>query len=117
MYGLDARQDLGFLDNCVLLQVGIGENEIVFRFSGDVVLVVESDFQIDDGIESVSYSNPIEAAGMAAKLVGGTVISAQATPSGNLRINLVGHRSIEVVDSSENFESYQLEWPGGSLVV
>jgi len=117
MYGLDANQTFEFLEGGRLVQLCVGENELIFRFEGDVTLVVESDLRLHDGEKDHLCSSSVEAARAALGLVGDRIKSAHSLPPGTLRLEFDSARWIEIYDSSSEFESYQLTWQHGAIVV
>ena len=117
MFGLDPNQSFEFLERTVLLQLCVGQNELIFRFDGDIELAVESELRIRNSRFDQRFSKSIEAARVAIDFLGREVSAVKARPDGTLNVEFGTAMSIEVYDSSMYYESYTLTWPKGLIVV
>ncbi len=84
MYGLRSDLDLSFLVGPTLLQVCIGENEVVLRFDGNISITIESRFLVRDlsGHDTVFENAPPAAALLVEFLPDSITSSYPAPPSG-----------------------------------
>lgn len=117
MYGLDSDQSLDFLEQAVLLQICVGENELLFRFEGEITLAVESDLRIRQPQLDQLFSSSVEAARIAVDFLGRAVTTVRVAAEGTLVVDFGLGMSLEILDSSSAYESYTLTWPGGEIVV
>lgn len=110
MYGLPSDLDLGFLVGPTLLQVCIGENEVILRFDGDISITIESRFLVRDlsGRETV-FENAPPAAASLLDLLSDSIAEVLGQLDGTLRLSFAKGGILEVYDSSKDYESYQIQ--------
>ena len=110
MYGLPAELDLNFLVGPTLLQVCIGENEVILNFDGEISITIESTFLVRDpnGLETV-FEDSQSAAGSLVKLVSDTIAKVHGQEDGTLRLWFTKGDFLEIYDSFESYESYQIQ--------
>lgn len=117
MFGLNPQQSFEFLEHAALIQICVGENEIVFHFDKEIVLAVESDLRIATSSLDRRFTSSVEAAREALELLGSEVSAVQAHTDGTLTIAFGQTKTLELYDSSPYHESYRVRWPEGSVVV
>lgn len=110
MFGLPRDLDLGFMVGCTLLQVCVGQNEVILRFDREVSITIESRFLVRDphGGEAVVESAPRGVASLVS-LLADSVIDASGNEDGTLRLSFGKGEILEVYDSSKEYESYQIQ--------
>jgi hypothetical protein len=117
VYGLDTTRSFDFLNQALLTQVCVGQNELILRFDGDIVLRVESELRVLIAQRDERFVDPIEASRAIVSFLGHEVTAARAPSRGSLELHFGPSMLIEVFDSSANYESFSLEWPGGAIIV
>jgi cytoskeletal protein RodZ len=117
MYGLPANIDLSFLHGRVLLQLCVGQNEMILNFDEDVSITVESSiaFTFADGTYR-HYTDWKEASHTAGALLGHQITSAKRKYGGTLCVKFDVDWWIEVFDDSQHYESYSIQ-NGSQLIV
>ncbi len=110
MYGLPAELDLNFLVGPILLQVCIGENEVILNFDGEISITIESSFLVRDpnGLEIV-FEDSQSAAGSLVKLISDAIAKVHGQSDGTLRLWFTRGDILEIYDSFESYESYQIQ--------
>lgn len=110
MYGLPSDLDLGFIVGSTLLQVCIGQNEVILRFDMEISITIESRFLVRDpsGHEAVFESAPRGAASLV-NLLAESVVGVNGDEDGTLRLSFGKGGILEVYDASKEYESYQIQ--------
>jgi Family of unknown function (DUF6188) len=110
MYGLSAEHDLSFLMGSTLLQVCIGENEAILRFNNEISITIESKFLVQDssGLKT-TFDDARSAAGPLVKLLSDTITKVLGQRDGTLRLCFTRGDILEIYDSFESYESYQIQ--------
>lgn len=110
MNALPTEHDLGFLVGSTLFQVCIGENEVILRLSAEISITIESSFLIRDssGLES-EFNDSRSSAGSLVKLLSNTVTKVRCQRDGTLSLWFSSGDILEAYDSSEGYESYQIQ--------
>lgn len=119
MYGLSPETDLSPLNGCTLTFVGFGEYQLQLAFSGDTLcaITIEGDYVVTpSGSESTRFSGAVDGAAAVLPLLGHTVTVAEVPIDGTARVGFDDGSLVEVLDSSEHYESYQVNL-GDRLVV
>jgi hypothetical protein len=110
MHGLPADLDLSFLVGPTLLQVCIGENEVILRFDGDVSITIESTFVVrDEGGCETAFECARAAASALVEFLADSITEVLGQRSGTLRLTFSRGGVVEIYDSFEDFESYQIQ--------
>ncbi len=118
MYGLPSSVDLSFLQGTTLLQLCIGENEVVFRLDPDVDIMVATEVRITLLTQIHVTSDSASDAGRSVMhLIGKSVHRALGTRDGTLKLDWDNGESLEIFDTSPFYESYTIHHPGGIIVV
>lgn len=114
MYGLDPDTDLSFIVGRELIQVAVGQYQVILRFTSEVSITIESDIQMDGG-EAIADSRTAGAALL--ELIGAEVEGAAGVADGTLTITWRNARRLTIFDSWSEYESYTVSAPGVTIVV
>jgi hypothetical protein len=120
MYGLRKDLDLNFLSGRELIQVAIGLYQISFRFDEDLAISVEGEFRYFDGQGEWIWKSEQGAAQLAAKtvsLLGATIQSFEGEGNGTLSLVFSNGHRLTILDSSKDYQSYDITRPGSTIVV
>jgi hypothetical protein len=120
MYGLDRNIDLSFLKDREVTHVTIGVYQVIFGFDENVSISVEGGFSYSDGSdESVWKPEPgtSDVAARSVALLGARRDSFKGHENGTLELAFSNGHCLTIPDSSEQYESYQIERPGKTIVV
>ena len=120
MYGLKKEIDLSFLTGRELIQVAIGSFQVQFHFDEDVAVSVEAEFHYFDGQKEWIWrqepSSP-QVAGRTVAILGASVTNFQSSENGTLVLNFSNGHRLTIVDSSKEYESYDITRPGQNIIV
>lgn len=116
MYGLPAKVDLSFLRDATLIQICIGENEVVLNLDPNLSIMIASTIHLKDG-EQRQLEDSREQGTALLPLLGQSVTDVQGARDGTLRLAWDGGTVIEVLDSSKDFESYTIGNGESTIVV
>jgi Family of unknown function (DUF6188) len=120
MYGLKKEMDLSFLNGRELIQIAVGLYHISFRFDEDVAISVEGEFRYFNGQAEWIWKSEQGAAQIAAKtmsLLGTTIERFESHEDGTLTLMFSNGHRLTIVDSSKEYESYDITRPGQTIVV
>ena len=120
MYGLRNDVDLSFLNARELIQVAIGAYQIQFGFDEDVMIYVESQFSYFDGQEEWTWKPEPGGAHVAARtvsLLSATIQNFDRQENGTIILKFSNGGRLTILDSSREYESYQITRPGETIVV
>ena|SRR5437899_6516679 len=120
MHGLQKDIDLSFLNGRELIQVAVGLYQTIFRFDEDVGISVEGEFSYFDGqAEWIWKPEPCSSliAARTVALLGATIESFESNANGTLALTFSNGHRLTLVDSSKEYESYQITRPGETIVV
>jgi len=110
MYGLPSDLDLSFLVGATLLQVCIGANEVILRFDRDASITIESRFSVCDlNGHTIVFDDAPSSAACLAELLSDSITDVLGCPDGTLRLSFAEGGFLEVYDSSNDYESYQIQ--------
>ena len=113
MYGLPESVDLGFLSGSTLVQICVGENDLILNFYKDVSITVESCVGCEDGSGAVQrFGDFRQAAGMLFAFLGQDVRVAVRASQTTLVLEFESGKRIEIYDDSEQFESFVIRYEG-----
>lgn len=117
MYGLPNDIDLDFFVGASLIQVCIGENEVIANLHPDISVMIASNVRLDLHEGEIEAFDDAEALGVALlPLLGGAIVDASGAVDGTLRLTWEGGTTIEILDSYREFESYTVRH-GAELIV
>lgn len=118
MYGLQLGLDLSFFVGSSLSQVCIGANELTLNFDSDVSVTVESRIAITSpGRGTEQFDDLRASAGLLAELLERQVITAEGYPDGTLRLQFETGQILDLYDTSDAYESYQIRHGSEVIVV
>ena len=110
MYGLPDDIDLSFLEGATLLQVCLGENEVILRFDPDLSITIESTFRArTPARQEALFRDPRSAAAVLVELISDVITKAQGRTDGTLRLSFSRGGVLEIYDDSKQYESYQIQ--------
>ncbi len=119
MYGLPSDIDLSFFCGTTLSEVRVTTNDMILTLDeGDVELHIESPIRCayPDGMDR-RYDSLPEAASTVAILLAQTVVSAEGDTDGTLNLGFSGGGHLYVYDDSDHYESYNISYGEGTIVV
>ena len=120
MYGLSRDIDLSFLKGRQVEQVAIGIYQIIFGFDEDVKISVESQFNYFDGQRELVWKPEPSASQIAAQtltLLGATIEKFEGHANGTLELVFSNGCRLTILDSSSEYESYDITRPGQTIIV
>lgn len=120
MYGLSPETDLSPLRGCVLTFIGFGEYQFQLGFSGasNCAITIEGDYVVTSpGLEAARFRKAVDGAAAVLPILGHTVTTAEVPTDGTVRVCFDDGSVVEILDSEEHFESYQINLCGRFLVV
>jgi hypothetical protein len=118
MYGLAENTDLSFLKGKQLLQVCIGCNEVILHFDRDLSINAQTDIGHSSGkVLSAVYKTPIAAAPVLVRFLHESVVNASVVLPGTLILEFSNGEGLEIHDASSQYESYQINYDGKTIVV
>jgi len=120
VYGLGRDIDLSFLKGRLVEQVVIGVYQIAFGFDEDVRISVEGQFDYFDGQRKWVWKPESGGSQIAAKtvtLLGSTIMRFESQANGTLELFFSNGCKLTILDSSKEFESYDITRPGQTIVV
>jgi hypothetical protein len=120
MHGLKKDIDLNFLNGRELIQLCIGLYQTIFKFDEDVAISVEGEFRYFDGQDEWTWRPEPGSSLLAARtvaLLGATIESLASEENGMLALTFSNRSRLTIVDSSKDYESYDITRPGQTIVV
>ena len=108
------------MDARELIQVAIGAYQVQFGFDEDVSIYVESQFNYFDGQEEFIWKPEPGATQIAARtvsLLSATIQNFDRQENGTLILTFSNGGRLTILDSSREYESYQITRPGQTIVV
>ena len=109
MHGSLDNVDLSFLVGASLLQVCVGENELILHFDKEIGITVESTLMVRDaqgGAEE--FTSTVPCAGSVAKLLGDSVTSVRGDSDGTLSLMFARGSCLEMYRTSSTWENYSI---------
>ena len=119
MYGLDMTMDLSFLVGREAIQIAIGQYQVIFNFDEDVRISVESEFRhiSSDGDISNWHPRAPHTAAATLRLLGAKIEKVSGHKDGTLKLTFSGGDTLTILDSSKEYQSYDITCPGRTIVV
>ncbi len=118
MYGLPENTDLGFLKEQVLRQVCVGANEVILRFADDISITCQTDIgHKKAGVCTALYRDMITCGAMLVNFLHTSIINASAESPGTLVLKFSNDEALEIYDTSQEYESYQITYGNKTIVV
>lgn len=101
--------DLGFLIGATLIQVAIGENEIILHTHPPSTILIQSKVLITAPGETVTDLDAAVQVGTALlPLLGKTITEATGTPPGSLVLKWSDGTTVEILNDSDQYECYSI---------
>jgi hypothetical protein len=120
MFGLPRETKLDFLIGCELLQMAVGEFQLILHFSHSVDLSVESKLELKASADSVSLIwEPKRLSDLArfATIVGLSVTDYEIPGDGRLILHFGNGGVLTAYDSNKDHESYQVTRGSETFIV
>jgi hypothetical protein len=120
MYGLKKEIDLRFLNGRELIQVAVGLCHVSFRFDEDVAISAEAGFRYFDGMAEWIWRPEPGSSQVAARtlaLLGTAIASLESNVNGTLALTFSNGHRLTMLDSSKEYQSYDITRPGQTIVV
>lgn len=120
MHGLKKDIDLSFLNDRELVQLCIGLTQTIFKFDGSVAISVEGEFCYFDGQDAWTWRPEHASGSLAARttaLLGAVIESFESNANGTLTLTFSNKHRLTIIDSSKEYESYDITRPGQTIVV
>lgn len=118
MYGLAQDTDLSFFDGATLVQVCIGENEVILNFHPAISVMIASNVVVldaDGGAQTLESAKEI---GLnATSFLGIDVTEAVVKEAGTTALKWSRGEVLEIRDTWDNFESYTISYNEIRIVV
>jgi len=117
MYGLPPDIDLLFLKEATLLQVCIGENEVVLGFFPQISIMVASTIRVVRPEGSMQTLEDARDAGISlSRLLGDSIQEVAGSTDGTLCLTWGSGEVVEILDTWKEFESYTIQ-KGDRIIV
>ena len=117
MYGLPADTDLSFLEGALLTQVCAGENEVILHFDRSISITIEGAIRaVEPDGAVLCLEEPRAIASSVLPFLGSSIVETSVLPPGTLRVRWSSESVLEVLDSSDEYESYSIK-AGDTLIV
>jgi len=120
MYGLKKEIQLGFLTGRELVQVAIGLYQVRFGFDQDVSISVEAEFRYFDGQNEWTWRPEPASSQIACRtvaLLAASITNVQSSEEGTLVLTFSNGHRLTVLDSSKEYESWNITLPGQTIIV
>jgi|SRR5580658_4759082 hypothetical protein len=120
MHGLKKGIDLSFLAGRELNRLAIGVYQVQFGFDEDVGISVESEFRCFDGQAEWIWRPEPGSASIAARAValrGATIEFFGSDIAGTLTLAFSNQQRLTMLDSSKEYESYDITRPRQTMIV
>lgn len=118
MYGLPKSVDLSFLVGATLIQVCVGENEVVLNFDGDISVMSASSVRYAQAGErdAVLFEEARPAGQVLLGLLGTAISEVANYGDGTVGLLWSSGERVELLDSWKEYESYTIRH-GDLLIV
>ena len=118
MYGLPLDTDFEFMVGAQLIQVGIGENEVILHFEPPTSITIAGEARLTiDGRLAEQFAGATVIGTALVPLLGDSIREASAHPGGLLRIAWTAGAILELLDSWDRYESYTVTCGDRVIVV
>jgi hypothetical protein len=118
MNGLPPDVDLSFLEGATLIQVSVGENDLILNFDNEAHISVESSISCA-GVTGRSghYDDFRQAVSALVADIGHKILSAKGDEDGTLRLVFETGRVLTLYDDTKFYESYHIQCGERIIVV
>jgi hypothetical protein len=109
MYGLPNDTDLSFLKDATLIQVCVGENEIILNLHPQISIMFTGVVRlVSPGGDEMTSEESLQIAPALLPILGSTVVEVSFVPPGTLRLVWSSGHLLDLIDSEEHYESYTI---------
>ncbi len=108
MRGLSSNVNLDFLLGLELQQVCVGIHQVILNFSSATSIAIESEYRLNDAPSAPATL---------CSLLGRSVERVSNTGDGSFLLVFTKGYQLRVLDSNEEYESYQITSPGVQIIV
>jgi hypothetical protein len=117
MNGVHPDLDLSALVGTELIQVGVGEHQIILAFMPQASITIESSYVLTEADGSVAEAGrPDELRTKCLlELLGETIVSATPKPPSAVEVRFSGGRVLRLIDDSPQYECFSIQ-PGDIFV-
>lgn len=112
MFGLSPEIDLAFLVGRSVREVHADAYQVRIVFDEGLEIAIECECEVDGAVLSLEDLGPA-----LSSFVGRSVQKAEHRGSGSVLLTFDLGRSLALLDANEQYESYNITWKGGSIVV
>lgn len=118
MYKFDQKTDLSFLQGSTLIQICVGQNEIILNFDNDVRITMLASYAVTSALKA-SERFETSAAGIPSlmPLLGDKIACAIPTESGGVEVTFESNAQLELLDDSAEFESFWISGRTEKIIV
>ncbi len=110
MNPLPPDTNLDFLIGQTLLQVCIGENEVILNFYGSISITIFCDFDIQAATgKAEAFEDPRTAASALVQLISEDVVKISNQNNGTITLWFTGGKMLAFHDTHEMYESYVIQ--------
>lgn len=118
MYGVPPGTDFGFLSGALLLQVCIGENEVILNLDRDISIMIASDVFVEIvGRPAALYKDSRSLAPELLPLVSQAIVDTTCVSNGGLCLTWGNGTMTTLLDTWKDFESYTVRHRERIIVV
>ena len=117
VHGLPKDVDLSFFEGKRLIQVCIGEYQVIFHFDDDVSLAVEVSIRHSSQDSEYVFRDFKRDRAELPRLLSEVVTAVSTGAKSTLTLTFSNGDSIEVADENEHYESYQITHKGTTVAV
>jgi hypothetical protein len=118
VYGLPEDIDLSFLEGTTLIQVAIGEHEVILNLHPGVSIMAQSTVRLSDPTGPFrTFDDPRAAGAATLTLLGADIAGVAGSTDGTLSIRRQSGWTLEISDDSEADESYTITHGDRVIVV
>jgi hypothetical protein len=118
MYGISRDTNLDFLCGRELIQVLVGQYQVILRFDAETTISVEGEFDhvVNGKSQLVDRSLPMSAASLL-RLIAKKVDKVEILAMSSVRIGFSNGDQVFLKDSNQGTESFEINAPGTDIVV
>jgi len=117
MYKLPQDFDCSFFLDKILEQVCINENQITFHFDCQIWITTETQFAYRTASGETNMCEVPSLGGDYLGILGATVTASTSDSSGTLRLSFKNGCALEFLDTSDEYESYHINFDGKTITV
>jgi Family of unknown function (DUF6188) len=108
MYKLPTDLELSFVTGAQLLQVCVGQNEVIVNFDRNIRITILSEIEVSVAAPAESNTRSARIAALL-DLLGAQVVHAAITAAGALVVRFESGTTLEVLEDNECYESFWIQ--------